>query len=231
MTADPEPNGARPSVERYLAAIYVLEEEGPAEVIQARIAERMGHSAPTVSEMVHRLKADGYITVEGRRVSLTDRGRQLAAGIVRKHCLAARLMTDVLGLPWHEVHVEAERWEHVMSDDVATLLEQVLGHPTTCPHGNPIPGSCAQTGPVGLLADAAVGQRFCLARIMDLAQFDQEALTYFEQQRFTPGCEATVVEKGPDGSLVLQVGDGSAVDGTVVMGASVAKLLSVTPSG
>lgn len=223
MSSGNEHHGASASADQYLATIFVMEEEG-SEVVQARIAERVGHSAPTVSEMVHRLKEDGYLTAEGRVLSLTSAGRERAASVVRKHCLAARLMTEVLGLPWHQAHTEANRWEHVISDDVEALLVQVLGHPTTCPHGNPIPGSCAPLGPTALLADAQVGQRICLARIMELAKFDEDALAYFEQQNFMPGCQATVVAKGPDGSIVLKVGDD-----TVVMGASVAKLLSVTP--
>jgi len=222
MFADPEHAEVHASTEQYLTAIYVLEKDG-AEVIQARLAERVGHSAPTVSEMVQRLKAAGYVPAEGRVLSLTSTGRELAEKVLRKHCLAGRLMSDVLGLPWHLVHAEAERWEHVMSDDVAARLVKVLGDPTTCPHGCPIPGSCISLGPTTVLADAKVGQHVRLVRLLELAEFGAQALAYLEENEFTPGCEAVVTAKGPDGSLVLSVGEHK-----VVMGGSMAKRLCVT---
>lgn len=208
-----------------MEAIFILEEEGH-EVIQARIAERVGHSAPTVSEMVHRLKEQGYLEAEGHALRLTDMGRELAANVVRKHCLVARLMTDIIGVPWHQVHAEAGRWEHVISDEVAERLIVLLGNPTTCPHGNPIPGSCATLAPTSLLADARVGQRVCLARITEIAKFDDDALRYLEDHGFIPGAEATVTALGPDGSVLLDVGDQK-----VVLGASTAKMLCVGPAG
>ena len=109
--------GVHPPNEQYLEAILYLEEEG-SQVIQARLAEHVGHSAPTVSEMVHRLKEAGYIEVKGRSIILTASGRKLATSVIRKHRLAERLLTDVIGLPWHKVHAEADRWEHVISDEV-----------------------------------------------------------------------------------------------------------------
>ena len=217
--------GAHPPTEQYLEAIFILEAEGP-EVIQARLAERVGHSAPTVSEMVHRLKEQGYVESKGRALSLTSTGKALAANVVRKHCLVARLMTDIIGVPWHQAHAEADRWEHVISDEVAERLMEILGNPTTCPHGNPIPGSCAQLGPTSMLSEAKVGQRVCLARIAEIAKFDDEALRYLEDHGFVPGAEATVTAQGPDGSLVLDVGDEK-----LVMGASTARLLCIQPVG
>jgi DtxR family transcriptional regulator, Mn-dependent transcriptional regulator len=224
MSAITEHSGSHPPTEQYLAAIYILEKDG-AEVIQARLAERVGHSAPTVSEMVHRLKEAGYLSVEGRLLSLTGPGREVAESVLRKHCLAARLLSDVLGLPWHLVHAEADRWEHVISDDVAARLEEILGNPTTCPHGCPIPGACAQPGVTSLLADAKVGDHVRLTRLLEMAEFDTGALAYLEENHFMPGCEALVTAEGPDGSLVLAVGEHK-----VVMGASMAKRLCVTPS-
>ncbi|MGA3218883.1 MAG: metal-dependent transcriptional regulator [Acidimicrobiales bacterium] len=223
MASESEHAGVHPANEKYLVTIFVLEEE-EGEVIQARLAERLGHTAPTVSEMVHRLADQGYVKIEGRVITLTSAGRDLATKVVRKHCLVARLMTDIVGVPWHTVHAEAGRWEHVISDEVAERLMVVLGNPTTCPHGNPIPGSCAQKGPTSLLTDAEVGQQVCFARITELAKFDDDALRYLEDHGFIPGAEATVSARGPDGSLVLDVGSE-----TVVLGASMAKLLCVGP--
>src|SRR5688500_7573665 len=105
-------DGFHPPLEEYLEAIHELEEEGT-EVIQARLAERLGHSAPSVSEMIRRLRSGGYLEPSGKSVHLTKKGRSLAESVVRKHRLAERLLTDVIGLPWHKAHVEACRWEHV----------------------------------------------------------------------------------------------------------------------
>ena len=106
------PQEYHPPVEEYLETILALGEEG-VPVIQARIAERLGRSAPSVSEMLDRLTEDGYVTREGRRLSLTDSGRALAEKVVRKHRLAERLLVDVIGLEWHKVHREAGRWEQI----------------------------------------------------------------------------------------------------------------------
>jgi DtxR family Mn-dependent transcriptional regulator len=222
-------NGDRPGVhppnEQYLEAIFNLEEEGN-QVIQARLAERVGHSAPTVSEMVHRLKEAGYLKVTGRSLGLTPAGRELAVSVIRKHRLAERLLTDIIGLPWHKSHMEADRWEHVISDEVEVRLVEILGKPTTCPHGNPIPASGYRPEPVTVLAEAHIGDRVRLTRVMEIVEFDTETLEYLEEHDFIPGREATISAQGPDGSLVLTVDNG-----TAVLGASLARLLCVTVLG
>ncbi len=129
-----------PPVEEYLETIFALEEEG-IPVIQARLAERLGKAAPSVSEMLDRLEADDLIVRSARQIAMTQKGTALAEGVVRKHRLAERLLVDIIGLDWDKAHVEAGRWEHVISDDVEERLVVLLGNPTTCPHGNPIPGS------------------------------------------------------------------------------------------
>ena len=128
------------TTEMYLRTIYDLEEEGVVP-LRARIAERLEQSGPTVSQTVSRMERDGLLHVAGdRHLELTDKGRALAISVMRKHRLAERLLVDVIGLPWEEVHAEACRWEHVMSEDVERRLVQVLDNPTTSPFGNPIPG-------------------------------------------------------------------------------------------
>ena len=104
------PEGFHPPLEEYLEAIHELGEEGIV-VIQARLAERLGHSAPAISEMIRRLREAGYVEVRGRSLLLTDTGRKVAESVVRKHRLAERLLTDVIGLPWEKAHMEAGRWE------------------------------------------------------------------------------------------------------------------------
>ena len=141
------------TTEMYLRTIYELVEEGIVP-LRARIAERLHQSGPTVSQTVARMERDGLLTVEGdRHLELTARGNQLAVRVMRKHRLAERLLTDVIGLEWEHVHAEACRWEHVMSETVERRLVELLGHPTESPYGNPIPG-------LGELGERADGEEF-----------------------------------------------------------------------
>jgi len=128
------------TTEMYLRTIYELVEEGIVP-LRARIAERLHQSGPTVSQTVARMERDGLLTVEGdRHLELTGEGLRLATRVMRKHRLAERLLTDVIGLDWELVHEEACRWEHVMSENVERRLLELLDHPTESPYGNPIPG-------------------------------------------------------------------------------------------
>ena len=129
-----------PAFEEYCECIFELDEDD-VDVIQARIAERLQVSRPAVSEMIRRLEAEGLVTTEGTTIQLTAAGAKLAQQVVRRHRLAERFLTDILGLSWAVAHHEAGKWEHVMSDEVEEAMDRVLGSPTTCPHGNPIPGS------------------------------------------------------------------------------------------
>jgi len=128
------------TTEMYLRTIYELEEEGIVP-LRARIAERLQQSGPTVSQTVARMERDGLVVVAGdRHLELTDEGRNRAVSVMRKHRLAERLLIDVIGLEWEQVHIEACRWEHVMSDAVERKLVELLDNPTISPYGNPIPG-------------------------------------------------------------------------------------------
>jgi len=128
------------TTEMYLRTVYELEEEGIVP-LRARIAERLHQSGPTVSQTVARMQRDGLLSVEGdRHLELSEQGRRLARRVMRKHRLAERLLTDVIGLELELVHDEACRWEHVISETVERRLVELLGHPTTSPYGNPIPG-------------------------------------------------------------------------------------------
>ncbi|MGH3695902.1 MAG: metal-dependent transcriptional regulator [Pseudonocardiaceae bacterium] len=128
------------TTEMYLRTIFELEEEGVIP-LRARIAERLGQSGPTVSQTVARMERDGLLAVaDDRHLELTAQGRSRAISVMRKHRLAERLLVDVIGLEWEQVHSEACRWEHVMSEAVERKLVALLGNPTTSPYGNPIPG-------------------------------------------------------------------------------------------
>jgi DtxR family Mn-dependent transcriptional regulator len=216
------PEGFHPPLEEYLEAIHELGEEGMV-VIQARLAERLGHSAPAVSEMIRRLKDEGYLEVRGRSLTLTDKGRGVAESVVRKHRLAERLLTDIIGLPWEKAHVEAGRWEHVMSDEVEARLVEILGNPTTCPHGNPIPGAGGVTPETMVLAETRQGDHVRLQRVTEQVEIDQDLLAYLSSHGFVPGTEATVTSRAPDGTLILDIGDG-----TIALGPTLAQQLFVT---
>ena len=210
-----------PPVEEYLEAMFGLEEDGEA-VIQARLAERLGYAAPSVSEMVRRLAEDGYVRVADRRITLTDKGRELAESVVRKHRLAERLLADVIGLDWDKVHIEAGRWEHVISDEVEARLVVLLDHPATCPHGNPIPGAGPARTDLVALSAVATGERVRLERVTETVEMDGESVTWLSEQGLRPGAECDVKAKAPDGTLTISVGDR-----TVALGAAFADGLYV----
>ncbi|WP_017582702.1 metal-dependent transcriptional regulator [Nocardiopsis valliformis] len=133
-------HGLIDTTEMYLRTVFELEEEGIVP-LRARIAERLHQSGPTVSQTVARMERDGLLKVENdRHLVMTAEGRRLATHVMRKHRLAERLLVDVIGLPWEDVHIEACRWEHVISEAVEERLVTLLNAPSVCPHGNPIPG-------------------------------------------------------------------------------------------
>ena len=192
-------------------------------VIQARLAERLGHSAPAVSEMMRRLREEGYVEEKERPLVLTSRGRTLAESVVRKHRLAERLLTDIIGLPWEKAHIEAGRWEHVISDEVEARLVEVLGHPTTCPHGNPIPGTEQRHDDQRVLSDSRQGDHVRLERVTEQVEIDLDSLAYLSSHGFIPGTEATVASRAPDGTMILDLGQR-----TIALGPALAQQLFVT---
>jgi len=204
------------TTEMYLRTIFELEEEGIVP-LRARIAERLRQSGPTVSQTVARMERDGLLSVEGdRHLQLSDRGRELATAVMRKHRLAECLLVDVIGLDYADVHEEACRWEHVMSDAVERKLLGLLGHPTVSPFGNPIPGlealredagqgpgGAAESGQPALLASAATadGRRVVVRRISEQLQEDVEALRVLDAMGVRPGLSA--VARVVDGGVSL----------------------------
>jgi len=187
------------TTEMYLRTILELEEEKIVP-LRARISERLGHSGPTVSQTVGRMERDGLVVVsEDRRLELTDDGRQKAVDVMRKHRLAERLLSDVIGLDWAYVHDEACRWEHVMSEQVERRLVELLGHPTESPYGNPIPGldqlgdaasATFDDGVVGLvrkLTDAGGPITGTVRRLAEPAQVDPELLQQLKAAGVMPG--------------------------------------------
>ncbi|HEY1118425.1 MAG TPA: metal-dependent transcriptional regulator, partial [Acidimicrobiales bacterium] len=180
-----------PAFEEYCEAIWELAEDDIA-VIQARIAERLEVSRPAVSEMIRKLDTEGLVATEGGKIGLTPAGRNLAERVVRRHRLAERFITDILGLSWAVAHQEAGRWEHVMSAEIEQAMDALLGSPTTCPHGNPIPGSMYDEPDTAPLATIGVGARFVVNRIPEELEFTPGLLDFLEDASVTPGTTGTV---------------------------------------
>ncbi|WP_210507146.1 metal-dependent transcriptional regulator [Naasia sp. SYSU D00057] len=205
------------TTEMYLRTILDLEEEDIVP-LRARISERLGHSGPTVSQTVARMERDGLVVVSGdRHLELTPGGRLKALHVMRKHRLAERLLSDVIGLEWEFVHEEACRWEHVMSEQVEQKLIDMLGNPTESPYGNPIPSlddvdkspSLAFLDGVQNIVDfarAGGGTQAVVRRLGEPVQFDPELLLRLKQAGILPGATATVE---PAGHYVRVRGDGA----------------------
>ena len=194
----------RSAFEEYCEAIFELKEDD-LDVIQARIAERLAVSRPAVSEMIRRLAADGLVTVDAGIV-LTERGLALAERVVRRHRLAERFLTDILGLSWAEAHLEAGKWEHVLSESVEAAINRMLENPTTCPHGNPIPGSgYLLERDLIALSTLHVGDQFTVTRIPEELEFTPGLLEFLESASVTPGHRGGVSAVSPDGTMTIEV--------------------------
>ena len=194
---------SHPAFEEYCVAIFELREDD-LDVIQARIADRLQVSRPAVSEMIKRMVGEGLVTLEGG-IRLTTSGARLAERVVRRHRLAERFLTDILGLSWAEAHTEAGRWEHVLSDPVEAAMNRLLGDPTTCPHGNPIPGSAYTTPDTVVLSEIPVGTCFVVTRIPEELEFTPGLLEFLEDARVVPGRTGTITAASPDGTTTVEV--------------------------
>lgn len=206
------------STEMHLRTLFELREEGIPSM-RARLVERLRLSAPSVSETIARLAAEGLVEISSdRTVHLTDKGLIRAAAVMRKHRLAELLLTDVIGLDWRLVHNEACRWEHVISDAVSDRLTVLLGDPQRCPHGNAIPPAEARPGPLGhpvsvLAAATPDGGEVTLGWMSESLQTDEETMRRLQDAGVLPGARLRI-RATPDGVRVSPVADGSA--GTLV---------------
>ena len=202
-------NEYHPAFEEYCEAIWELREDD-IDVIQARIAERLEVSRPAVSEMIRRMETQGLITMDASAIALTPKGLALAERIVRRHRLAERFLTDVLGLSWAEAHVEAGKWEHVISDKVESALSRVMGDPTTCPHGNPIPGAHYEVPDTRPLSAMPVGAEFTINRIPEELEFAPGLLEFLEHNSLLPGRHGVLTAMSPDGTATVEI-DGRSI--------------------
>jgi DtxR family transcriptional regulator, Mn-dependent transcriptional regulator len=200
-------HGLIDTTEMYLRTVFELEEEGIVP-LRARIAERLSQTGPTVSQTVARMERDGLLRVEGdRQLAMTDLGRMLATRVMRKHRLAECLLVNVIGMPWEEVHIEACRWEHVISENVERRLVELLDYPVRCPHGNVIPGlaelgvpdDAAKRSEEILEPDIAMtalairdAERVVVRRISEQVQSDSALMLRLKNIGIQPGREVTL---------------------------------------
>ncbi len=208
------------TTEMYLRTIYELDEEGIVP-LRARIAERLGHSGPTVSQTVARMQRDGLLSLASdRHLELSEQGRKLATRVMRKHRIAERLLTDVIGLEWEYVHDEACRWEHVMSERVERKVLALIGEVRESPYGNPIPGLDElgeelseefRDGVTSLVELAAPeGRVVVVRRIGEPVQVDHEALSLLTVAGLLPGQRVWVRSTGDRVVVVREGADESA---------------------
>jgi DtxR family Mn-dependent transcriptional regulator len=236
-------HGLIDTTEMYLRTIFELEEEDVIP-LRARIAERLGQTGPTVSQTVARMERDGLLHVLGdRQLSLSDVGRTLATRVMRKHRLAECLLVGVIKLPWEEVHIEACRWEHVISESVERRVVELLGYPVRCPHGNLIPGLAelglpgeaqekmrAATNEAGVAmtkvapADPA---RVVIRRIGEQIQSDLDLMLKLKRAGIQPGREV-ILMASHDGVHVT-AGDSTDVTSTDLPGAIAAHIFVSLP--
>lgn len=193
----------RATFREYVEVIYELEEEN-IDTIQARIADWLGVSRASVSEMVQRMEEEGLV-VRDRSVKLTPQGRHLAEVVVRRHRLAERFLSEVLKLPWVKVHAEAEVWEHTISDDVEKAMWDVLDDPKTCPHGNPIPGAGYKPPKMKAISAMEDGETFPLERISEEVELEADTMDFLDRAGLRPGAEVRMVARSPHNAYTIEV--------------------------
>ena len=189
------PHKPSSTIEDYLMEIYDWSRE-PRPVIAARLTEKMGVTAPTVWNTVHRMQRDGLVEIDAaKEITLSPAGLEAAESIKRRHLLTERLLVDILGLDWADAHEEAHLIEHTITPRVEARIMATLGNPTTCPHGNPFPGVDPATRPkTRPLATARAGESYAIDGINEPAEEDHELMTFYQRNGFVPGAEVKIVD-------------------------------------
>lgn len=196
-----------PTIEDYLAVIYVMErDEG--EVIAARLAESLEVAPPTVTVTLKRMERDGWIASEqGKNIRLTERGREAASSVIRRHMLTEWMLARMLKVPWSRVHADADQIEHTISDEIETQMRTNLDDPQLCPHGNPLPGYEHVVAGWLPLTGIFAGEKVIIRRIHETAEENHELMEYLETNGIIPGALAEVTEMLPfNQTLSLQLG-------------------------
>ena len=213
---------AKPSqtIEDYLSLIYVIDRDNEA-VVGARLAELLGVTPPTVTNTLKRMVRDGLIIMDDNGTHLTESGMEKARQIVRKHMLMEWMMERML--PWSKLHSEAHNLEHAISETAENALDEELGHPQTCPHGNPLPGYESVVKDWLPLTQIKQGQRVIIRRIHELAENNSELMDFLEKRGVLIEKRATLFESLPvNQTLTLELEESQ-----VILGFSVAKYIYV----
>lgn len=212
-----------PTIEDYLGVIYTLERDQEM-VISARLAQWMEVSAPTVTATVKRMVRDGWVTVDDRReIHLTAQGMEAAQSVMRRHMLSELLLSRMLDVPWSRLHQEADAMEHTLSRETMERIQERLDDPTTCPHGNPLPGYELLLNEWTPLAEAELGRMVTIRRVHESAEENPELLAFLEANHLMPGAVVTVQEIVPfNQTITVQVGQEQ-----VVLGIGVAEQIYV----
>lgn len=199
-----------PATEAYLEVIYMMAAEDQP-VIGARLAESLHVSRPTVTATLKRMLREGLVKINDRKeITLTAHGQAVAEHLQRRHRVVERWLTDELGMDWAKSDAEAHQLEHAMSDEVAELLNAHLGYPSTCPHGNPIPGNARRAEPDGKafpLSESQEGDQVVVTRVSEYAENVAQLLEYLGGRGIRPGAKLTIAEVAPlKGPLSLKLG-------------------------
>lgn len=208
------------TIENYLSLMYVLERDREP-VLGVRLAELMKVTPPTVTNTLKRMVRDGLITMDKKGTRLTKAGKQSARTVVRRHMLTEWMMARML--PWSKLHEEAHNLEHAISSQVETALYEELGHPQTCPHGNPLPGCDGAVAGWVPLIEVPPNRVVIIRRVHELAEYNLELLAFLEKKGITPGAEVTILEVLPFNQTVTLDVKGQ----TVTLGFASARYLFV----
>jgi DtxR family Mn-dependent transcriptional regulator len=212
------------TIENYLALMYILERDKEP-VLGVRLAQLLQVTPPTVTNTLKRMTRDGLITMDKKGTRLTKAGKQSARTVLRRHMLTEWMMARLL--PWSKLHEQAHHLEHAISAEVETALFEELGHPQTCPHGNPLPGCEETTSAWVCLTEISPYERVIVRRVHELAEYDRELLAFFESKGLLPGAEVTVQEVLPYNQTVSV----EIKDEEVTLGFAAANYIFVEKSG
>ncbi len=190
-------NRPTPTIEDYLAVIYVMERDGD-EVIAARLAESLEVAPPTVTATLKRMERDGWISTESpKAINLTETGLEAARSVIRRHMLTEWMLARMLKVSWSHVHAEAHQIEHTISDEIEAQMRSNLDDPQLCPHGNPLPGYEYVAAGWVALTSIVPGEKVIIRRIHETAEDDPELLHFLETNKIIPGIQAEVTEVLP----------------------------------
>jgi len=226
----PEPIKLTETYENYLEAIYNMHDEASSTgqtVINARLADRLGVKPPTVSQTLQRMARDGYVKIDEGDIALTKRGQEVAEASIRRHRIIERFMSDILNIEWAVAHREAERLQHAISTLIEDKMLAALGHPTACPHGNPIPGMMSTKLPPEAITldNTQANQTVEILRITEEGERDPRLLDYLQKQNLIPGTRITVLEVVEyTGVVTFKKGDKS-----IALGLKAARTIWVKP--